>query len=71
MSRLDDNLQGANRPWTGMIQSAQPFGHYQRSSRSVVYLADPAKYSGGDVELLGKGSTPEGLTKSWVAKMPR
>ena len=34
MSRLDDNLQEANRdiaPWTGMIQSAQPFGHYHRT----------------------------------------
>ena len=46
-------------------------GTTSASSRSVVYLADPAKYSGGDVELLGKGSTPEGLTKSWAAKMPR
>lgn len=43
----------------------------ERSSRSVVYLADPAEYSGGDVEFLGKGPTPESLAKSWAATVPR
>lgn len=43
----------------------------ERGSRSIVYLKDPSEYSGGDVELLGKGYTPEGLAKSWAAKMLR
>ena len=43
----------------------------ERGSRSVVYLTDSVEYSGGDVELPGKGSTPEGLAKNWSTEAPR
>lgn len=43
----------------------------KRGSRSIVYLTDSAEYSGGDVELSGKGSTPEGLAKNWSTEAPR